>query len=111
LGFPTKWFYERARGQYSTKKRGLSAVGLKKFTQEFPKAQVFTKDMVNKYEVTWQMQPHVVKKGTTPARNFLMSQIKSNYSKDPSYRVETDYFQDLISKMILFKEVDSCTQE
>jgi hypothetical protein len=106
LGFPTKWFYERARGQYSTKKRGLSAVGLKKFTQEFPKAQVFTKDMLNKYEVTWQMQPHIVKKGTTPARNFLMSQVKASYSKDPSYRVETDYFQDLISKMILFKEVD-----
>ena len=106
LGYPTKWFYERARGQYSTKKRGLSTSGLKKFIQEYPKAQVFTKDLLNKYEVTWQMHPHIVKKGTTPARNFLMSQFKAKYLKDPSMRIEVDYYQDLISKMILFKQVD-----
>jgi hypothetical protein len=105
-GYPTKWFYERARGQYSTKKRGLGLSEVRKFMMEYPKAQVFTKDLLNKYEVTWQMQPHIVKKGTTPARNYLMAQIKKKYEDNPSYRLEADYFQDIVAKMILFKQVD-----
>jgi hypothetical protein len=104
--YPTKWFYERARGQYSTKKRGLGVSGVKKFMVEYPKAQVFTKDLLNKYEVTWQMQPHIVKKGTTPARNYFMAQINKKYKDNPSFRLEADYFQDIVAKMILFKQVD-----
>ena len=106
LGYPTKWFYERAKGQYSTKKRGLGKLGENKFMMEYPNSQKFNKDALNKYEVTWQMQPHIVKKGSNPSRNYLMAQITKKYEKNPSFRLEVDYFQDIISKMILFKQVD-----
>jgi len=105
-GYPTKWFYERARGQYSTKKRGLPAAALNRFMLEYPKSQVFNKDTLNKYEVTWQMQPHIVKKGTNPSRVFLMDQMNKKYEKNPAFRLEIDYFQDIVSKMIIFRQVD-----
>jgi hypothetical protein len=105
-GYTTKWFYERARGQYSTKKRGLKTAALNRFMLEHPKSQVFNKEALNKYEVTWQMQPHIVKKGTNPSRDFLMGQMEAKYEKNPSFRLEINYFQDIVSKMILFRQVD-----
>lgn len=105
-GYTTKWFYERARGQYSTKKRGLKTAALNRFMLEYPKIQVFNKEALNKYEVTWQMQPHIVKKGTNPSRDFLMGQMDAKYEKDPAFRLEINYFQDIVSKMILFRQVD-----
>lgn len=62
-GFPTKWFYERARGQYSTQLRAMSTSRQNKFIAEYPKNQVFTKTDMAKYENTWRMKPHEVKKG------------------------------------------------
>lgn len=105
-GYTTKWFYERARGQYSTKKRGLKTAALNRFMLEYPKSQVFNKEALNKYEVTWQMQPHIVKKGTNPSRDYLMGQMEAKYEKNPSFRLEINYFQDIVSKMILFRQVD-----
>jgi hypothetical protein len=77
LGYPTKWFYERAKGQYFTRKRvlGKKTPSEKKFTMEYPNDQKFNKDALNKYEVTWQMQPHIVKKGGNHPRNYLMPKI------------------------------------
>lgn len=105
-GYTTKWFYERARGQYSTKKRGLTTAALNRFMLEYPKSQVFNKETLNKYEVTWQMQPHIVKKGTNPSRDFLMGQMNAKYEKKPTFRLEVNYFQDIVSKMILFRQID-----
>lgn len=106
VGYQTKWFYERARGQYSTKKRGLGAGALNRFVMEYPKSQVFTKDQLNKYEVIWQMHPHIAKSGTNPSRHFFMSQMAKKYDENPSFRIEADFYQDIISKMILFKQID-----
>jgi len=108
LGYPTKWFYERAKGQYFTRKRvlGKKTPGEKKFTMEYPNDQKFNKDALNKYEVTWQMQPHIVKKGGNHPRNYLMPKIAKKYEENPSFRLEVDYFQDIVAKMILFKQVD-----
>ena len=60
----TNWFYERARGQYQTKLRVFrTATDKKKFEAINPKSQVFSKTDLAKYENTWRMLPHIVKKG------------------------------------------------
>jgi hypothetical protein len=105
MGYPTKWFYERVKGQYSTKKRDMGDQ-VKKFTLEYPSHQKFNKDALNKYEATWQMQPHIVKNGSRHTRKYVMDQIAKKYDKNASFRLEVDYFQDIISKMILFRQID-----
>ena len=42
-GLASKWFYERTRGQYSTRLRALSGPAKARFQIEFPKPQLFTK--------------------------------------------------------------------
>ena len=106
IGYPTKWFYERAKGQYSTKKRDVGKPGERKFIMEYPSHQKFNKDALNKYEATWQMQPHIVKKGSKQARKYVMEQVAKKYEKDANFRLEVNYFQDIVAKMILFKQID-----
>jgi len=105
---PTNWFYERTRGQYSTQLRGMrNEHDRKSFLLKFPKIQVFTKDELAKYEVTWQMQPHIVKKGTNPTRQFLMGPIEKVYKENAAHQLDSIYFENAVSKILLFKQLDS----
>lgn len=104
-GLSTKWFYERTRGQYSTKLRALSTAGKNKFLLEFPKGQLFTKTDLAKYENTWRMVPHVVKKGAQANLKLLGPILANEFSENPS-DFEAAYYKDLIAKVILFRDVD-----
>jgi hypothetical protein len=104
-GLAQKWFYERTRGQYSTKLRALSAASRKKFELEFPKTQSFSKTDLAKYENTWRMNPHIVKKGAQANLKLLGTDLIKEYESRP-IDFEAGYFQDLIAKMILFRTVD-----
>ena len=53
-GVSTKWFYERARGQYLTGKRQRRTDAKKRqFEKEYPRKQLFNKTDLTKYENTW----------------------------------------------------------
>ena len=104
-GVPSKWFYERARGQYNTLKRGLSATRIKKFEMEYPKYQVFSKTDMAKYENTWRMQPHTVKKGAQANLKALGAEIIKDFEKDEG-AFGAVFYKDLVAKIILFKETD-----
>lgn len=104
-GIAQKWFYERTRGQYSTKLRALSAQGQRKFSLEYPKSQLFTKTDMAKYENTWRMLPHIVKKGAQANLKALGQVLVPEYEKDP-LQFEAAFYKDLVSKAIIFKSVD-----
>lgn len=104
-GLPTKWFYERARGQYNTQKRALSKIQINKFEKEYPRSQVFSKTDMAKYENTWRMKPHTVKKGAQANLKSLGSEIISEFDKNPDDFGVT-FYKDLISKMIMFRSAD-----
>ncbi|MEL0636394.1 AIPR family protein [Marinomonas sp. TI.3.20] len=105
LGYPTKWFYERARGQYTTQLRAMTASRSNKFIAEYPKDQVFTKTDMAKYENTWRMRPHEVKRGAQANLKALGQVILKEFEKN-----EDDFgaifFNDLVAKMILFRSAD-----
>lgn len=105
-GLSTKWFYERARGQYSTQLRALSASQRRKFEMEYPKKQVFTKTDMARYEHTWRMKPWLVKKGAQANLKALGTEIIKEFEKDES-AFGPAFFNDLVSKMILFRMFDS----
>ena len=104
-GVATQWFYERSRGQYSTKLKAVSADGRRRFERQFPKAQLFSKTDLAKYENTWRMKPQVVKKGAQANLKQLGSEIHDEYEKAPN-DFEISFFRDLVSKAILFRQVD-----
>ena len=104
-GFPTKWFYERARGQYSTQLRAMSTSRQNKFIAEYPKNQVFTKTDMAKYENTWRMKPHDVKRGAQANLKLLGQSILKEFEKDEN-EFGAVFFNDLVAKMILFRATD-----
>ena len=104
-GIPTKWFYERARGQYNTQKRALSGAQIRRFEMEYPKSQVFSKTDMAKYENTWRMKPHVVKKGAQANLKALGSEILAEFDSMPD-KFGVNFYKDLVSKMILFRYAD-----
>ena len=104
-GLASKWFYERTRGQYSTRLRALSSAGKKKFQLEFPKPQLFTKTDMAKYENTWRMNPHIVKKGAQANLKVLGPLLIKEFEENPA-SFEAGFYRDLIARAILFKATD-----
>lgn len=95
----TKWFYERARGQYSDEKgrRRDSAAKLKAFEAEYPSNQWFTKTDLAKFCNTWDGQPHMVSRGAQ--KNFAEFTLRI----DKGFTPDIAYFQDVVAKAILFR--------
>jgi hypothetical protein len=64
----TKWFYERARGQYADERGRRTIAERKRFDAEFPRSQFLTKTDLAKFENTWACIPHIVSLGAQ--KNF-----------------------------------------
>jgi len=103
----TKWFYERARGQYKNAriKEGFTKAKQKAFDLKNPKNQMFSKEELAKYINAYQeigdgkksgIGPHVVVRGNQ--KNYVQF-INFNLVKKP----DNIYFEDVISKTILFR--------
>ena len=103
---PTKWFYERSRGQYNVFLRRQRTDAKKRaFQQENPKKQLFKKTDMMKYENTWRMNPYSVVKGPTFNSKSLNPLLKKQWEhNDNDFR--EPFFYDLIAKAILFKDLD-----
>lgn len=96
-----KWFYERARGQYLDEKTKCDGKAAKVFDREYPKKQKFTKTDLAKYEMSWWQRPYDVSKGAE--NNFRLFTKELSGQKN---EVTKKYYQRLIAKAILFKEID-----
>lgn len=99
----TKWFYERARGQYlDAKNKEHTPARKKQFETLHPNVQKFTKTDLAKYENTWLQLPHLVSLGAQKNFNHFSIRLKE-YG-----RMEIDhvYFEHLIAKAILFKQTE-----
>lgn len=104
-GLASKWFYERTRGQYSTKMRALSTSAKNKFKIEYPKHQLFTKTDMAKYINTWRMRPFIVKKGAQANLKALGPELIKEYEKEPT-SFEAGFYKGLIAQAILFRSID-----
>lgn len=95
----TKWFYERARGQYAdTRSREKS---VKYFDSVYPKEQYFDKLELARYENVWDQLPHVTSKGGQASFRDFTIRLK----KRGKFIPEQNYFQELIAKAILYRRV------
>jgi hypothetical protein len=99
----TKWFYERARGQYpdALGREGTPA-RQRKFKQEHPSNQKFTKTDLAKFENTWDQLPHAVSRGAQ--KNF--AEFTLRLSARGKVVPDANYFQQLVAKAILFRRAE-----
>jgi hypothetical protein len=99
----TRWFYERARGQYADAlAREGTPARQRAFKQQNPTAQKFAKTDLAKFENTWDQLPHEVSRGAQ--KNFVG--FMQRLEQRGKFRPDLAYFQKLVGKAILFRRAE-----
>ncbi len=101
----TKWFYERARGQYADAQSSLTTSEKKKFKAEQPKSQMFTKTDLAKFENVWSKTPQTVNFGAQKNFTFFAKRIGNEWKKSPDSFNES-YYKKAIAKAIIFRQTE-----
>lgn len=99
----TRWYYERARGSYlDDKARAGTPKQRRRWEEENPLAQKFTKTDVAKLEQTWNQRPHRVSLGAE--KNFTDWTLE----RQKAGLVEADvaFYQRLVAKALLFRQAE-----
>lgn len=102
----TRWFYERARGQYADQRNKLSASQWNSFQAQHPKTQVLTKTDIAKFDMVWRQLPHIVSAGAQKNFDaFMRDWILVEWDRDSAAFHET-YFKRLVAKAIVFRHAE-----
>ena len=101
----TKWFYERARGQYADAQSKFTPSERKKFQAEHPKPQMFTKTDLAKFENVWDENPRFVNLGAQKNFSQYAKRIGKEWEKS-SKEFGDFYFKRAIARAILFRKTE-----
>ena len=100
--YETKWFYERARGQYLQEQMRLTPAKKKQFELQHPKNKVIKKTDLAKVQNTWRGFPHTVSKGAqtnfTAFAEFIDEQWTANEEQ-----FNDRYFQTTAALLLMFQ--------
>lgn len=100
-----KWFFEKSRGEFNTKLR-IAGSNKARIEKEYPKNYRFTKEQLGKYFTAWGEQPYVVKKGGEKVFRYFLEEITGELRGKKAVNVNRDFYEELISKIILFTELE-----
>lgn len=101
----SKWFYERARGQYQDARGNLTAAERRKFELEYPKRQVFSKTDLAKFVSVWEGRPHIVSRGAQ--KNFAdFASLVGKAWETRADEFNEAYFRHLVAKAIVFRSTE-----
>lgn len=101
----TKWFYERARGQFLDARSDLTASARKKFDLEYPRNQLVSKTDLAKYLNVWEGNPDMVSKGAQKNFAAFALAIGREWTRDETVFNER-YYRHAIAKAIIFRAVE-----
>jgi hypothetical protein len=102
----SKWFYERSRGQFINARGRLTAAQQKKFDLEFPKAQLFSKTDLAKFEYSSSGQPHIVSRGAQKNFAEFAKSIGEAWTKTDA-KYDELWYRRLIAKAIIFRALEA----
>lgn len=102
----SKWFYERSRGQFLNARVRLTPAQQKKFDLEYPKAQLFMKTDLAKFEYSAAGQPHVVSRGAQKNFAEFAKEIGEAWAKSDA-RYDELWYRRLIAKAIVFRKLET----
>lgn len=101
----TKWFYERARGQYADERGRRTIAERKKFDAEFPRSQFLSKTDLAKFENTWACLPHVVSLGAQKNFSEFAKHIGKRWGSEGAAFDEL-WFKRMIARAIVFRATE-----
>ena len=101
----SKWFYERARGQYADARAGLTTAQRKKFDLENPRRQLFTKTDLAKFVNVWEERPHEVSLGAQKNFAAFAQRIGQRWKNAPDGFNEA-WYREAVAKAIFFKATE-----
>ena len=101
----TKWFYERARGQYADAQSKLTPADQKRFKAEYPKPQMFTKTDIAKFQNVWDDHPKWVNLGSQKNFAQFAMRIGKSWATGAKSQVGFNelYFKWVIARAIIFR--------
>lgn len=103
--YQTKWFYERARGQYVQEQIKMTAAQKRNFQRINPKSQVMSKTDFAKYRMSWQECPEIVSKGAQANFMKFAEEISVAWEKNPA-QFNEHYFRETAALAIIFHAVE-----
>lgn len=109
-GEQSRWFYERARGQYQVAKarEATTLVRRHQFESKCPSSQKFTKTDLAKYVHSWEQLPHLVSKGAQ--KNFVefMLRLKSHCIE---WQPDAVFYKELVARAILCRRTERIVRQ
>ena len=102
----SKWFYERARGQYLDARAHLTTAQRRKFDLEYPKKQMYTKTDLAKFLMLWRGCPDIVSKGAQKNFAEFAHQIGEEWARNADSFNEL-FYQHSIAKAIIFRATET----
>jgi hypothetical protein len=101
----SKWFYERARGQYRDKLAYGTAAEKRRFELEFPRDQFIDKTDLAKFEVTFECRPHIVSRGAQKCFLEYAEEVGKAWEASEAPFNE-QWFRSVVAKAIAFRWTD-----
>lgn len=102
----SKWFYERSRGQFMNDRSRRTGSEQRKFDLEYPKAQLFSKTDLAKFENSAAGQPHIVSRGAQKNFAAFAKEIGEAWSKSEA-KYDELWYRRLIAKAIIFRKLEA----
>lgn len=99
--FETKWFYERARGQYLQEQIRLTPAKKRQFQLLNPKSQVIKKIDLAKVQECWLGHPDIVSKGAQTNFKYFAEHIDDEWSANQT-KFNERYFKSTASLVLIF---------
>lgn len=100
--YETKWFYERARGQYLQEQMRMTPAKKKQFELQHPKNKVIKKTDLAKVQNTWQENPQIVSKGAQTNFTSFAEWLNNEWEKNDTQFNER-YFQATAALLLMFQ--------
>ena len=105
----TRWFYERARGQYAeAKSQSTSNSEKKKFDAIHPRSQLVTKTDLALVMNTFRGFPHIVSKGAQKSFTNFSSEVQKTWKEDEEKHVKFNeqFFVSSMCKVLIFRSLE-----
>jgi len=99
----TRWFYERARGQFADARiHEKTPAKIKAWEKTHPRSQSFSKTDLAKFQYTWMQRPHSVSRGA----QTCFAEFTDQMGKRADFEPDARWFERLCAKAILFRQAE-----
>lgn len=103
--YETRWYYERARGQYLNEFAKLTPSQRDRLKLEIPKEQVIDKTGIARCELSWEQRPYNVSAGAQIVVAEFAKRVSEVWSTD-SNCFNQEYYRNVVSRMVVYRTLE-----